>query len=126
MVTLQHRQSGSQFPDFYKTGITKVLLITSGYHMRRALACGRLIFGIYGISIDSIVAPPLSDRHHQNESILRAVRDGLRALVWICTGITGECVTLWKHPKRKHACRPNQLVLYEKLQLHQCSMVSAP
>lgn len=71
--------------EFQQRGISSVYLITSDYHMRRSRVIGEVVFGSRGIAIRSIPVP--SDR--TDESFLKTVRDGGRAIFWVFTGHTG-------------------------------------
>lgn len=67
-------------------GVTSVYLITSDYHMRRATLLGLLIFGSRGIVFQPVTIP--SER--AEEPLVKTVADGVRALVWLATGRTGN------------------------------------
>lgn len=67
-------------------GVTSVYLITSDFHMRRAALLGLLIFGSRGIVFQPVTIP--SDR--AEEPLVKTVADGIRALVWLATGRTGN------------------------------------
>ena len=66
-------------------GITSVYLITSDDHMRRARVIGEIVFGSRGISLKPLPVP--SGR--SPEPIEKAIRDGVRAILWLTTGYTG-------------------------------------
>lgn len=66
-------------------GISGVYLITSDYHMRRARIIGEIVFGSRDIAIRPVSVPS----HHYPESLLKSVRDGARAILWLTTGHTG-------------------------------------
>ncbi|MCS6813703.1 MAG: YdcF family protein, partial [Cyanobacteria bacterium] len=70
---------------FTEQNIHSVYLITSDYHMRRARVIGAIVFGSRNIHIHPVIVPSRRDP----EPISKAVRDGLRALVWLFTGYTG-------------------------------------
>ncbi len=67
-------------------GISSVYLITSDYHMRRACVIGELVFGSRGIDLKPVPMP--SDQ--ATEPLVKAVRDGARAILWLTTGHTGS------------------------------------
>ena len=66
-------------------GIDSLYLITSDDHMRRAWIIGEIVFGSRGISFKPVAVP--SGR--EPEPLQKAVRDGVRAIVWLTTGYTG-------------------------------------
>jgi uncharacterized SAM-binding protein YcdF (DUF218 family) len=72
--------------DFIERDIARVYLVTSDYHMRRAIIIATLVFGSRGIAIAPISVP---SSQQQSESLWRGVRDGIRSLIWIFTGRTG-------------------------------------
>lgn len=72
-------------------GIKHVLLITSDYHMARALAVGRIVFGSRGITITTGSVDSDSNRQ---ESIWRTARDAVRAIAWIFIGVAGVQKTI--------------------------------
>jgi uncharacterized SAM-binding protein YcdF (DUF218 family) len=71
--------------DFHQRQIQHVFLITSDYHMRRAIVIATLVLGSHGITFTPIqVATNISQ-----ESIFRVLRDSGRSILWIVTGRTG-------------------------------------
>jgi uncharacterized SAM-binding protein YcdF (DUF218 family) len=66
-------------------GITRIYLITSDYHMRRAEWIGRVVLGSRGIQFETVAIP--SDK--MPEPLEKAVFDGARAVLWVITGNTG-------------------------------------
>jgi uncharacterized SAM-binding protein YcdF (DUF218 family) len=72
--------------DFVQEGIDHVYLVTSDYHMRRALAIATLVFGSHGIVVTPL---PVPSAGHPPESSLRIARDALRSLLWLATGRSG-------------------------------------
>lgn len=71
--------------DFKKKHIQHLYLVTSDYHMPRAIAIGIIVLGSQGI-----VFTPLSVHSEQpSESWLRILRDIGRAFLWLFTGDTG-------------------------------------
>ncbi len=67
-------------------GIKSIYLITSDFHMRRASVVGKIILGSRGIRFQAVTVH--SDK--SPEPISKSVRDGVRAIIWITTGYTGE------------------------------------
>lgn len=66
-------------------GIDSLYLITSDDHMRRAWIIGEIVLGSRGIRFKPVAVP--SGR--EPEPVQKAVRDGVRAIVWLTTGYTG-------------------------------------
>ncbi|MEO0536524.1 MAG: YdcF family protein [Cyanobacteria bacterium P01_A01_bin.123] len=73
--------------DFTAQEIRHVYVITSDYHMARVKTVATLIFGSRGIAIAPVAQP--SQYRPSDESWLKVIRDGLRALVWLVTGHNG-------------------------------------
>jgi uncharacterized SAM-binding protein YcdF (DUF218 family) len=71
--------------DFQARHISSVYLITSDYHMRRARVIGEIVFGSRNISLKPIPVPSQTTP----EPLLKAARDGIRAILWMTTGQTG-------------------------------------
>ena len=67
-------------------GISRIYLMTSDYHMRRARWMGQVILGSRGIHFEPIAIPT----QLQTEPLQVALFDGGRALLWVTTGQTGE------------------------------------
>ncbi len=70
-------------------GIRHVYLVTSDYHMRRARAVAAIVFASRGIVTSPL--PVASKRTH--EPWQHALRDGLRALLWLVSGWDGKLET---------------------------------
>lgn len=69
-------------------GVRSVYLITSDYHMRRAVVIGEIVLGSRGIHFQPV--PVESDRSPESpETLNKVVRDGMRAILWVATGNTG-------------------------------------
>lgn len=66
-------------------GIERVYLVTSDDHMRRARIIGEIVFGSRGISFQTL--PVESQR--SPEPLEKAIRDGVRSVIWLTTGFTG-------------------------------------
>lgn len=66
-------------------GITSVYLVTSDYHIRRAQVIGEVVLGSRGIVFKSVAVPS----NKPPEPIEKAIRDGVRAILWVITGSTG-------------------------------------
>lgn len=75
--------------EFRAQGIDSVYLITSDYHMRRARVIGEIIFGSRGIYLKPVSVPS----GQESEPILKSVRDGARAILWVMTGRTGASLS---------------------------------
>jgi uncharacterized SAM-binding protein YcdF (DUF218 family) len=75
--------------ELQKRGVSSVYLITSDYHMRRAQVIGEIVFGSRDISLRPIPVPS----NEESESLLKAVRDGARAILWVTTGHTGATLS---------------------------------
>jgi uncharacterized SAM-binding protein YcdF (DUF218 family) len=73
--------------------IDSVYLITSENHMQRAQIVAQIIFGSQGIAIKPLPVPS----HNPPEDKLKCLRDGLRAILWVFTGETGE---EWVEPSK--------------------------
>jgi uncharacterized SAM-binding protein YcdF (DUF218 family) len=67
-------------------GINSVYLVTSDYHMRRAIVVGEIVFGSRGIVIKTVSVPS----EKAPEPLQKSLRDGARAIFWLTTGDTGE------------------------------------
>lgn len=71
--------------EFHRQGITSVYLVTSDDHMQRSQVVGEIVFGSRGI----IIKPLPLHSGREPESVVKSVRDGARAIVWLFTGMTG-------------------------------------
>lgn len=72
--------------DFHSRGIKRLYLVTSDYHMRRARLVGEIVLGSRGIDLQPVVVPTKTSP----ETTKKAVRDGVRAVLWVITGHTGS------------------------------------
>lgn len=70
--------------------VDSVYLVTSDYHMRRAVIIGQIVLARYDIAFQPVAVP--SD-HSQPESLVRGIRDGARAVWWLFTGQTGSSLS---------------------------------
>ncbi|NUN64818.1 YdcF family protein [Pseudanabaena biceps] len=61
--------------------ITDVYVLTSEFHMPRALVIGKIVLGSRGIEMYPITIPSKV----QSENPTKAVRDGLRSVLWLFT-----------------------------------------
>ena len=68
-----------------RQGVRHVLLVTSGDHMQRALLVGRLVAGSRGIHLTPMPVPCGSKC--RPEPFGKVWGDGLRALVWVLSGL---------------------------------------
>ena len=73
--------------DFVKYKIQHIYLITSDYHMRRAVAIATIVLGSHGIVVTPLSVPSSG---HKSESSVRVLRDCGRSLLWIFIGKTGS------------------------------------
>jgi uncharacterized SAM-binding protein YcdF (DUF218 family) len=73
--------------DLREEGVTCVYLVTSDYHMRRASIIGQIVLGSRGISFRPL---PVPSNAAESEDLLRSMRDGARAVLWVLTGHTGS------------------------------------
>ncbi|NDJ16539.1 YdcF family protein [Myxacorys almedinensis] len=80
---------------FQQQGIRSVYVVTSDYHMRRAQMIGEIVLGSRGIHLKPVSVPSTQ----APEPLLKALRDGGRAFVWIATGHTGSSLTHLKDGK---------------------------
>ena len=82
------------------TGTTlPIAVVTDEAHAQRAQCVARVVFGAYGLSSrfylvrgHSVAAPA--------ESTLRCIRDTIRALLWVLTGLDGRALARLVHPRR--------------------------
>ncbi len=72
--------------DFQLLGIRRVYLVTSDYHMRRARLVGEIVLGSRGIDVQPVVV----STQKLQETRSKALRDGVRAVLWVITGHTGS------------------------------------
>ncbi|WP_346289335.1 YdcF family protein [Sphaerothrix gracilis] len=72
--------------DLAAADISSIYLITSDYHMRRARIIGQIVLGSRGIHFEPIAVPS----EGESETLVRSLRDGARAVLWIFTGQTGS------------------------------------
>ncbi len=68
-------------------GIKSVYLITSDYHIRRASVVAEIILGSRGINFQPVAVP---SEQTKPEPIEKSVRDGVRSILWLATGLTVE------------------------------------
>ncbi|MBF2035588.1 MAG: YdcF family protein [Leptolyngbyaceae cyanobacterium T60_A2020_046] len=73
--------------DLKAEGIQSVYLVTSDYHMRRAVIIGQIVLGSRDISFRPVAVPSNAPAP---ETVWRGLRDGARAIVWVLTGRTGS------------------------------------
>ncbi|MGP1374890.1 MAG: YdcF family protein [Almyronema sp.] len=72
--------------DLAAANINSIYLITSDYHMRRARIIGQIVLGSRGIHFRPIAVPT----EEKPETLVRTIRDGARAILWVFTGKTGS------------------------------------
>ncbi|MBD1834308.1 YdcF family protein [Cyanobacteria bacterium FACHB-472] len=71
--------------DFKSRNIQHVYLVTSDFHMRRAIAIATIVFGSQGIAFTPVSIPT----KNPPETWLHILRDFSRAILWLFTGRTG-------------------------------------
>ena len=81
-------------------GVREVVLLTSGYHLRRAELCGRIMLGSEGISVVGTLAAPADADPPPAESLLLVLRDAARAVLYALTGLDLRGFVKWYHPAR--------------------------
>jgi uncharacterized SAM-binding protein YcdF (DUF218 family) len=74
--------------------INSVYLVTSENHMGRSRLVGEIIFGSQGILIKPVAVPSEATP----EPLEKYLRDGVRAVLWLATGSTGENTKLLSNP----------------------------
>jgi len=62
--------------------ITDVYVLTSDFHMPRALVIGKIVLGSRGIEMHPVTIPSSI----KSENPAKALRDGLRSVFWVVTG----------------------------------------
>jgi uncharacterized SAM-binding protein YcdF (DUF218 family) len=70
-------------------GITCVYVVTSDYHMQRAMIIGQIVLGSRGIAFRPLAVP---SNGNNSENMLRSARDGARSVLWVLTGHTGAAL----------------------------------
>jgi uncharacterized SAM-binding protein YcdF (DUF218 family) len=73
--------------DLKQEGVESVYLVTSDYHMRRATIVAQVVFGRYDINFEPV---PVPSDGAVSEPLVRGLRDGARAMLWVFTGQTGS------------------------------------
>lgn len=73
--------------DLKKEGVESVYLVTSDYHMRRAAIIAQVVLGRHDITFQPLPVPSQSE---EPEPLVRGLRDGARAVLWVFTGQTGS------------------------------------
>jgi uncharacterized SAM-binding protein YcdF (DUF218 family) len=68
--------------EFQKRQITDVYVITSDFHMPRALVIGKIVLGSRGIQMHPVTIPSKV----KSENPAKSLRDGLRSVFWLVTG----------------------------------------
>jgi len=71
--------------DLKKRDIKKLYLVTSDYHMRRATVIGEIVLGSRGIDFKTVSVPS----QNNSEPVGKSIRDGVRSIVWVATGLGG-------------------------------------
>lgn len=73
--------------DLKSSGIESVYLVTSDYHMRRASIIAQVVLGRHDITFQPM---PVPSEVADAEPLVRGLRDGARAVLWVLTGQTGS------------------------------------
>lgn len=73
--------------DLKHEGVESVYLVTSDYHMRRAKIIAQVVLGRHDIAFQPV---PVPSDDAMTEPLLRGLRDGARAMLWVVTGQTGS------------------------------------
>ncbi len=73
--------------DLKREGVESVYLVTSDYHMRRAKIIAQVVLGRYDITFQPV---PVPSEEVVAEPLVRGLRDGARAMLWVFTGQTGS------------------------------------
>lgn len=73
--------------DLKREGVESVYLVTSDYHMRRATIIAQVVLGRHNIAFQPL---PVPSDNSDREPLIRGLRDGARAVVWVLTGQTGS------------------------------------
>lgn len=74
---------------FEDASLSHLYIVTSDYHMRRARMIAFFVFGSRKI----VVTPVFVESSRSSESLLRALRDGCRSIIWLLTGKTGASLS---------------------------------
>jgi uncharacterized SAM-binding protein YcdF (DUF218 family) len=75
--------------ELQKANIRHVYLITSDFHMPRSKAIATIVLGSQGITFTPV---SVASKRLREESPFKTVRDILRSLFWMYTGLTGPHV----------------------------------
>lgn len=94
-----------------------IIVLTSDYHIHRALIAAQLIYICgYGIAITPFACITDIDNNNNNSEYIKQIqsetsfkhyRDMLRCIIWLYTGISGETLNYIIHPKRVEAAKRN-------------------
>ncbi len=68
--------------EFQQRKITDVYVLTSDFHMPRALVIGKIVLGSRGIQMHPVTIPS----EVKSENPTKSLRDGLRSVFWLVTG----------------------------------------
>lgn len=68
--------------EFQRRKITDIYVLTSDFHMPRALVIGKIVLGSRGIQMHPVTIPSTI----KSESPTKSLRDGLRSVFWLVTG----------------------------------------
>ncbi len=68
--------------ELQERNITDVYVLTSDFHMPRALVIGKIVLGSKGIQMHPVTIPS----EIKSENPAKSLRDGLRSVFWLVTG----------------------------------------
>ena len=100
-----HKQAGGRrgcqsHDSFQAQGVRRVLVLTSSFHLPRALAVGRVVLGAGGMDVRGLGIEGGGGEGGE-EGWLRRGRDYVRAWVWVVLGWERRGVVSWVHPTRR-------------------------
>ena len=84
---------------FEQQRLQHLYLVTSDFHMRRARAIAAIVLGSRGI----VVTPAAVQSNQEFESVLKAVRDVVRSIIWLVAGKTGASLNPKLNERRSAA-----------------------
>ena len=88
-------------------GALDIAVVTSAYHVPRALCIAAVVLSARGLCFAFAEAAPANtldpsvQRERRDETTMRCVRDLVRAVVWVLTGYTGDGIATLFHRERR-------------------------